>query len=172
VTVSDGRAFVSCTTTVSAHDVEPPVVTGSDLDGACLWPPRHDLFCLGSPASRVTASDACQPGVTLRWAGCVSDQPDEAREPGRPENGDGHFSDDCQVSSDGQELCVRVERAGSDPVDGRNTFTGRRYGVLVEADDGCGNVVLVDAGTVLVPHDRRGGSQGQDDPCEAGSKLK
>lgn len=171
VTVSDGIASVACSAPVSAHDIEPPVVSSSNLNGFCLWPPRHDLYCLGTPASHVSASDACQPGVQMRWIGCLSDQPDEAREAGRPENGDGNFSNDCQVSADGQELCVRVERAGSDPVDGHNTFDGRHYGVGVEVSDGCGNVVVVE-GSVFVPHDRRGGSGGQDDPCQSGSKTK
>ena len=165
-----GGTTVSCTTTVNAQDTTPPVIDSSDLVELCLWPPRHDMFFVGNAAGHVSAHDACQPGVFYRWAGCASDQPDEAREPGRPENGDGHFDEDCQVNAAG-ELYVRVERAGSDPVAGRNTFEGRRYTVAVEVDDGCGNVVTV-PGSVRVPHDRRGGSGGQDDPCLAGSKEK
>lgn len=168
--VGDGLELVSCTSPVTAQDVTPPEVTSSDLTELCLWPPRHDLFHVGTAASHVEATDACQPGVILRWFGCESDQPDEAREPGRPENGDGHFTDDCQVDASG-ELWVRVERAGSDPEDGRNTFEGRRYLVSVEADDGCGNVVVI-PGSLRVPHDRRGGSGGQEDPCLSGSKRK
>ena len=168
--VVSGITSTSCTATVHAQDLTPPVVDSSDLVDLCLWPPRHDMYCVGSAAGHVVAHDACQPGVIYRWVGCASDQPDEAREDGRPENGDGHFDQDCQVNAAG-ELCVRVERAGFDPVAGRNTFEGRRYSVSVEVDDGCGNVVVV-PGTVHVPHDRRGGSGGQDDPCESGSKLK
>lgn len=165
-----GGTTVSCTTTVSARDVTPPEIVSSDLTSFCLWPPRHDMYCLGDAAAHVVARDACQPNVIIRWSGCESDQPDEAREDGRPENGDGHFADDCQVGDDGT-LCVRVERAGSDPVDGRNTYEGRHYRVTVTVDDGCGNIATL-PGTLNVPHDRRGGSGGQDDPCVAGSKEK
>ncbi len=168
--VSDGVSTVSCSRPVSARDVTPPVIVSSNLAALCLWPPRHDMFCLGLPSDHVVARDACQPDVIMRWTGCVSDQPDEAREPGRPENGDGHFARDCQLNPDGT-LCVRVERAGSDPVAGRNTFDGRRYGVSIEVDDGCGNIVTT-SGTLHVPHDRRGGSGGQDDPCQRGNKQK
>jgi hypothetical protein len=163
LTVSDGALDASCTSSVNVADLTPPEITGNALDGLCLWPPRHDFVCLTDPAALVTAIDACQPGVTLRWLGCASDQPDEAREPGRPENGDGHFPGDCVVSDDGREICVRVERAGNDP-------EGRHYGLLVVADDGCGNTVTV-GGTAFVPHDRSGGSGGQDDPCVRGRRL-
>lgn len=168
--VGDGTELVSCTSTVSAQDLTPPEIVSSDLVELCLWPPRHDMFFVGPAAGHVVAVDSCQPFVNVTWTACASDQPDEAREDGRPENGDGHFADDCQVDADGN-LWVRVERAGSDPVDGRNTFEGRRYAVAVAADDGCGNVVTL-PGTLRVPHDRRGGSGGQDDPCLSGSKRK
>jgi hypothetical protein len=169
--VSDGTNNVSCSAPVTAADTTPPEVIGGDMIDLCLWPPRHDFYCLSDANAHVIARDACQPGVNVRFLGCTSDQPDEAREPGRPENGDGHFIDDCQVSPDGQELCIRAERAGYDPVGGRNTFDGRHYGVAVAVDDGCGNIVIV-GGTVVVPHDRRGGSGGQDDPCASGDRRR
>lgn len=167
--VSDPSTTVACSTPVTAADTTPPEIVSSDLGALCAWPPRHDMFCAGLASDHVVARDACQPGVSVRWRGCASDQPDEAREDGRPENGDGNFSGDCRVSSD--ELCVRVERAGHDPVAGRNTFDGRHYGLAVEVDDGCGNVVVV-SGSLTVPHDRRGGSGGPDDPCVRGSGAK
>jgi hypothetical protein len=163
LTVSDGPSSVSCTAPVAVADTTPPVVTANRLEGPCLWPPRHDFYCLGDVAGLVDAADDCG-AVTLTYLGCASDQPDEAPEPGSPDNGDGHFANDCQVSADGRELCVRVERAGNDP-------EGRHYGVLVAASDGCNNVTVV-GGTVFVPHDRRGGSGGQDDPCQRGTKEK
>jgi hypothetical protein len=161
---------VTCATTVNAQDLTPPDVTATDLTELCLWPPRHDYFHVGSAASHVTAVDACQPFVNVTWTGCSSDQPDEAPEDGRPENGDGHFTEDCFVDAAG-ELWVRVERAGRDPVAGRNTFVGRHYSVGVSVDDGCGNVVTL-PGTMRVPHDRRGGSGGQDDPCQRGTMRR
>jgi hypothetical protein len=170
VEVSDALETVRCSASVTADDLTPPVVSSNDLTGICLWPPRHDFYCIGDAAGHVVVTDTCG-GAIVRWIGCLSDQPDEAREPGRPENGDGNTVNDCVVSADRKELCIRVERAGSDPVGGRNTFAGRFYGVAVEADDGCGNVIIV-PGTVFVPHDRRGGSGGQLDPCLAGGKIR
>jgi hypothetical protein len=168
LTVSDGRLSSSCTTAVDAADLTPPEVLGTSVAGLCAWPPRHDLLCLTDPGSLVEAVDACQPGVLVRFVGCASDQPDEAREDGRPENGDGSFPDDCRVSEDGQEICVRVERAGNDP-------EGRTYAVLLEVDDGCGNTTAV-GGSVFVPHDRRGGPgggpAGPGDPCEPGDRRR
>jgi len=149
-------------------DTTPPVVDVSSLAALCLWPPRHDGFPLGEASSRVSAVDACSE-VTIEWLGCVSDQPDEAREDGRPENGDGHFADDCVVSDDGSEMTVRVERAGNDP--GGDRKQGRHYGLLILVSDECGNTVIVE-GAAHVPHDRQGGSGGQDDPCLRGDKTK
>jgi len=171
LTVADAVQSTSCSAPVNAADVTPPEVLGGDMVDLCLWPPRHDFFCLSNANAHVIARDACQPTVNIRFLGCTSDQPDEAREEGRPENGDGHFIDDCQVSPDGQELCIRAERAGSDPVDGHNTFDGRHYDVAVAVDDGCGNIAIV-GGTVVVPHDRRGGSGGPEDPCVAGDRRR
>jgi len=163
LTVDDGLEQSACSAPVFSEDTTPPVILDNRLETVCLWPPRHDMYCLEDPAAWVSAEDACT-AVSLRFIGCVSDQPDEAREEGRPENGDGHFENDCQVSTDGQQICVRVERAGNDP-------EGRHYGILVEATDDCGNAVVVE-GSAFVPHDRRGGSGGQDDPCLRGNKSK
>jgi hypothetical protein len=149
-------------------DTTPPVVDASGFSALCLWPPRHDGFPLGAASSRVSATDSCSE-VTIEWLGCASDQPDEAREEGRPENGDGNFPNDCVVSDDGSEMTVRVERAGGDPDGDRKE--GRNYGLLVRVSDECGNSVLVE-GLANVPHDRKGGSGGQDDPCLRGNKRK
>jgi hypothetical protein len=154
---------VSCTALVETRDDTTPVVGSSELEPVCLWPPRHDYFALGDPSRYVDAVDGCGT-LTYRWMGCASDQPDEAREEGRPENGDGHFTDDCLVLDDGAEMLVRVERAGNDP-------EGRSYGLAVLVDDGCGHSVIVER-LAQVPHDRSGGSGGQGDPCRRGSKEK
>jgi len=150
--------------TYTVEDTTPPEILDNLLaDGPCLWPPRHDFVCLDDPADWVTAEDLCG-SVELTFAGCVSDQPDEAPEPGRPENGDGHFPDDCRLSADGRSVCARVERAGTDP-------GGRHYSITVLAVDECGNATPAD-GSLFVPHDRRSGSGGKDDPCMRGDKDK
>ena len=158
-----GNASAPVVRTYAVVDEEPPVVMGGAVESVCLWPPRHDGFVLGDPAGYVEAVDACSE-VSVEWLGCVSDQPDEAREEGRPENGDGHFENDCEVLDGGAALRVRVERAGNDP-------DGRTYGLLVRVADECGNEAIVE-GVAFVPHDRRGGSGGQDDPCLRGDKRK
>ena len=90
-------------------------------------------------------------------------------EAGSPENGDGNFPNDCVVSADGSEMTLRVERAGRDPIEHQKE--GRNYGLLILVSDECGNSVVVE-GRAHVPHDRKGGSGGQDDPCLRGNKQK
>lgn len=105
-------------------------------------------------------TDNCDGPVEWRFAGCVSDQPDDAPDPALPGwNGDGETSDDCVVAANGEGICVRSERAGAGPGDhglpGPSAQDGRHYSVMVQASDACGNESpSVEIGRILVPHDR------------------
>ncbi len=66
----------------------------------------------------------------------------------RPENGDGHFPNDCVLSEDGSEMTVRVERPDLDPAGDRKE--GRNYVPLILVSDECGNTVVVE-GAAHVP---------------------
>ena len=164
--------------TITVVDSTPPEVLPGDDRLACLWPPNHRLVCFGTAdfdelvGPRIT--DLCDSGpVTWRFAGCVSDQPDEARDPSDPGwNGDGRTEDDCVIAPDGSGICFRAERAGTGPGDngqgddeGASAQDGRHYSVLIVATDGCGNESeAVPVGHVFVPHDQ---SPAEDDCVSA-----
>jgi len=132
-------------------DTTPPVVAPATDDIACLWPPNHRYVCFDRSAVSPALSDNCSEPVTWAFAGCTSDQPDDAPDLAKPGwNGDGHTADDCVVSIDGDSVCVRAERAGTGPT----AQDGRHYGLLIIATDACGNASdPVSIGQIWVPHD-------------------
>jgi len=132
---------------VWVQDTLPPIIEAVDFDGSCLWPPNHKYVCLDNIASRVRSRDICDPNPGARVAACSSNQPDDARDEDFPDaNGDGHTVNDCVVAPDGQSLCLRSERLGTDP-------GGRTYSPEVQAYDLCDNTASTSA-SVHVPHDQ------------------
>lgn len=124
-------------------DTTPPVVTETDDDLRCLWPPNHALRCFTKADFSPEIADACSPPLAWRFVDCASDQPEG--------QGDGNADPDCVVSEDGQGFCVRAEREGGDPA-------GRRYAVTIEATDACGNTSeWAVIGHVLVPRAKKPG---------------
>ncbi len=124
---------------VRVVDTTPPVISGDER--LCLWSPNHWTACFSPRDFHPEVRDACGGEVTWRFAGCASDQPEDAL-------GDGAFAPDCFVSEDGS-FCVRSERQGM-------VAAGRRYGVLAVATDACGNSsapTLI--GDIWVPRDQR-----------------
>jgi hypothetical protein len=154
----------TCSSDVVVRDTTPPAVEAGADDLRCLWPPNHRYVCYGREALAAKVDDLCGGVVAWRFSGCASDQPDDADEsdPKSPWGGDGHTTEDCVIRQDGNELCVRAERAGTGPgADG-----GRRYEVSVVAVDDCGNESLPTAvGRIRVPHDLSGEPPG----CDAAS---
>jgi hypothetical protein len=141
----------SSSQTLAVVDTTPPVVGESSAVVACTWPPNHRYVCFDASSFAPLVTENCSEPVTWRFSGCGSSQPDDAPDPGSTYNGDGHTTDDCVVSADGQSFCVRSERDGGGP----DAQDGRRYGVTVVAVDACGNEsasVLV--GLIHVPHDQ------------------
>src|SRR5207249_854540 len=99
-------------------------------------PPDHRYVCFGRADFQPQASDLCNEPVTWRFAGCASDQPDDAdgrgrRKPKGPWHGDGNTEQDCVVEPGGESICVRAERAGTGP----GASSGRRYRVSIVAAD-------------------------------------
>ena len=135
----------SCGRTATARQVvevvdrTPPVISGPPERG-CLWPPNHWMVCFTPRDFHPTITDDCPGEISWRFAGCVSDQPEN-------DLGDGNFAPDCILRADGS-ICARAERQGIDP-------EGRHYGLAIIATDACGNssspVVIAN---IYVPHDQ------------------
>jgi len=133
------------TQVITVADTLPPrLVSAAAFD--CLWPPNHRYACFGRDDFAIEIVDDCDPAPTWRFAGCASDQCDEAPCPEHPgENGDGNTVNDCVI--DGDRLCVRSERAGTEP-------EGRTYGIDILITDACGNESLARIASIYVPHDQ------------------
>jgi len=131
VTVSDGSAAASASSTVSVVDTTPPAVDAG-VALSSLWPPNHNLTTVGLSA---VIHDICDPHPQV-WVEVYGDEDDEMAA------GDGRHSPDARniaLSS----LRLRSERRGD--------ADGRVYLIVVKARDESGNVGF-DATTVVVPH--------------------
>ncbi len=126
-----------CTQNINHRDTTPPVVSGAEE--FCLWPPNHEYYCFQSSSLNPSMSDNCSPPISLLIVGCTSNEPDEG-------TGDGDFPNDCVVSPDGKEVCVRSERAGSG--------SARVYRVMGIGVDACGNrSAPTPVAIITIPHD-------------------
>jgi len=123
---------------IEVVDTTPPEFLSVAFDGACLWPPRHDLLCY-SLAADVVVRDIVDPAPDLAVTEIRSSQPEDA-------TGDGHTSPDIQ-RPDSDTFCVRRERAGP-------RSAPRAYQVDLETQDFSGNSAGITA-TIHVPHDQR-----------------
>lgn len=134
---------------INVRDTRPPVLAGSSVELACLWPPNHGMVEIPVGGLTFAATDDCSEPIRYQVVGVTSSQCDDAPCAGVPfENGDGSTTGDARVSEDGQRIFVRAERAGTDPA-------GRRYMIQVVAIDACGNTSApAPGGSVVVPHDQ------------------
>ena len=165
---SDGINVESCDASVRVVDTTPPVVPGSGAELGCMWPPNHWYICFTAADLGLEDASDCNP-VELRFTGCVSDQPDDAREsdPGSPFNGDGHTTEDCLILDGGRVVCARSERAGRGPA----AQDGRHYGITVAASDSCGSTSGdVGIGFLHVPHDQGPHERPCFDPTKVGCR--
>jgi hypothetical protein len=160
----------SATQVVTVVDTTPPVVTVSNEDLYCLWPPNHWYVCFTHDDFDPTIVENCSEPVVWEFSGCVSDQPDDAPDPQWPGwNGDGSTTADCWVGPDGQAFCPRSERCGGGPT----AQAGRRYGVRIVATDACGNSSAPSPiGNIHVPHDQSPHEKGCFRPTKVGCKEK
>lgn len=126
-----------CKSTLTIVDTTPPQVESHEVE---LWPPNHEMRQM-TVADCVTATDACDANVDVRFLWASADEAPDAR-------GSGNTASDVQFV-DCRTVELRAERQGSGD--------GRVYELGYRATDQSGNSV---EGTcrVVVPHD-----QGQHD---------
>lgn len=118
-------------------DVTPPTLS-VELDPTVLWPPNHKLV---EVSATITVTDDIDPAPTVRLAGILSNEEDDAI-------GDGNTTDDIQgaeLDTDDRSFLLRAERSG--------LGSGREYTVVYEASDAAGNTSQASA-VVTVPHDQ------------------
>jgi hypothetical protein len=124
-----------CRSSLNVVDTTPPRANPMHTT---LWPPNHELHVV-SAAACAGVVDACDPEVSVRFTGAVSDEPADA-------TGDGAFEPDIAFE-DAESVWLRAERQGPD--------NGRVYTLSWLAHDAAGNELAGDC-TVQVPHDRSG----------------
>jgi hypothetical protein len=138
---------VSATSTVTIRDSTPPRL-GCTLPELCLWPPNHKYVCFDDASRLVSVTDDCDDAPVVTALECESDQCDDAPCAAHPgENGDGSTINDCVWDAATDRLCVRAERAGTEP-------GGRHYSVSYRAKDRCGNESAGVGLRLYVPHDQ------------------
>lgn len=133
---------VNCSFNVTVKDVTGPVITtnGQTIE---LWPPNHKYKTVKITDLVSSASDLCDPGVSInsvRIAKVTSDEPNNS-------GGDGNTTNDIVIAPDCKSVQLRSERMG-----GGN---GRVYTITFEVKDASGNVSTATA-KVTVPHSQNG----------------
>jgi len=145
--VDDCGLETTGTSEVTVVDTTPPEVTACTPQ-LCLWPPNHGYVCFSDASAMITARDTCDPDAGIIALECESSQCDDAPCAAHPgENGDGHTTDDCVWDPATDTLCVRAERAGTQP-------EGRFYSVKAVVADNCGNEARAVGLEFYVPHDQ------------------
>ncbi|MHB8523260.1 MAG: putative Ig domain-containing protein [Limisphaerales bacterium] len=133
-TVTDGSGNSSeCQTTLAVVDTSAPQVYAS-LQVLSLWPPNHDLQCVGF-SYVVSKPDAA---VTIQ---VFSNEPDVPGSGGNALGGDDRFSPDATALQNG-DVVLRSERVGNGP--------GRVYLIVATAIDSSGQKAWA-CKTVVVP---------------------
>jgi hypothetical protein len=129
------------------QDTTAPEIVVPEVLEECLWPPNHEYVCFDDISSLSAISDICDDEITV-VVECLSNQCDNApcdEYPGQ--GGDGNTTNDCYWDEGADQVCMRAERAGTEP-------EGRTYTVLVTATDSCGNETAdVQIMEVHVPRD-------------------
>jgi hypothetical protein len=123
-------------------DVTGPVITtnGQTIE---LWPPNHKYKTVKITDLVSSASDLCDPGVSInsvRIAKVTSDEPNNS-------GGDGNTTNDIVIAADCKSVQLRSERMGGGD--------GRVYTITFEVKDASGNVSTATA-KVTVPHSQNG----------------
>jgi hypothetical protein len=136
----------TCSSVLTVEDV-PPSILPCSFD-RCIWPPNHDYVCFDNVSLQATVVEECgDPTATVRVL-CESSQCDDAPCPEHPgEDGDGVTINDCTYDPVLDRVCVRSERAGSDP-------RGRYYTISFQAIDSCGAGQPSVGLRFWIPHDQ------------------
>ena len=119
-----------CSTTVTVGDTLPPTVSQISVTPSSLWPPNHRMV---SVSVVVNAADNCDPSPVAHIAHVTSNEPQNP------------FTPDWEITGP-LSVNLRAERSGSKG--------GRIYTIVVECEDGSGNVAYASV-DVAVPHDHR-----------------
>jgi hypothetical protein len=131
-------------------DVTAPVIT---LNGQTitLWPPDHNYATVKVTDLVASASDLCDPGVSLSSVVISKVTSDE------PENGvgDGNTLNDIVIAGDCKSVQLRSERIGSG--------NGRVYTITFKVTDSSGNSSTATA-VVTVPKSQNGTPAVDDGP--------
>lgn len=127
-------AFDTNEVTIIVQDTTPPDFTLSVMP-TTLWPMNHKMVQI-TPSWM--ASDTCDASPEVSLVSITMNEGDGTK-------GDGHTTDDIQVSNDGS-IYLRAERSG--------IGDSRIYTITYQAVDDSGNAAVASA-TVTVPHDQR-----------------
>jgi hypothetical protein len=140
----------SCSFTVTVKDVGAPVIT-TNGQTITLWPPNHKYATVKVTDLVASASDTCDPGVSIgsvRIASVTSDEPENS-------GGDGNTTHDIVIAADCKSVQLRSERMGNS--------NGRVYTITFKVTDASGNVSTATA-KVTVPHSQNGSAAVDDGP--------
>jgi hypothetical protein len=150
-TATDAAGNTStCTFKVTVKDVTAPVIT---LNGQTitLWPPDHQYATVKVTDLVASASDLCDPGVSLSSvviSKVTSDEPENS-------TGDGNTLNDIVIAGDCKSVQLRSERIGS--------ANGRVYTITFKVTDSSGNSSTATA-IVTVPNSQNGTPAVDDGP--------
>ena len=114
-------------------DTQPPTVRLS-VTPDVIWSPNHQMV---EVTPTVSATDNADPDPAVTLVGVEVNQPEDGQ-------GDGHTSDDVEITSDGR-IFVRAERSATDGP--------RIYTITYSATDQPGNTGFGSA-TVVIPRER------------------
>jgi len=127
---------------VTVKDVEPPVIT-TNGQTITLWPPNHKYETFTVSDFVTSASDLCDPSISLSSVKIAMVTSDEANNSG----GDGNTNNDIVIAADCKSVQLRSERSGNG--------NGRVYTITFKATDASGNVGTATA-KVTVPKSQNG----------------
>lgn len=148
-TVKDIYGNISSgTQTVTITDGTLPVINGKTMT---LWPPDHQYVTIRIADLIASATDNCDPNVSLN--GVVISQV-TSDEPENINSGDGNTVNDIVIANDCKSVNLRAERDGSK--------NGRVYTIYFEVKDSAGNVRTVTA-KVSVPKSQGANGAAADD---------
>ncbi len=140
----------SCSFTVTVKDVQGPVIT-TNGQTITLWPPNHKYETIEVSDLVASATDLCDPSVSLSSVRIAQVTSDEANNSG----GDGNTTNDIVIAADCKTVQLRSERVG-----GGN---GRVYTITFKVTDASGNVATATA-KVTVPKSQNGAAAIDDGP--------
>jgi len=140
----------ACSFKVTVNDTQVPTIT-TNGQTITLWPPNHKYKTVKVSDLVTSASDLCDPSVSLSSVRIAMVTSDEANNSG----GDGNTTNDIVIAADCKSVQLRSERSGNG--------SGRVYTITFKVTDASGNVSTATA-KVTVPHSQNGSAAVDDGP--------